>query len=411
MGSAPKRIGILGNFGIGNFGNDATLESMLLLLKQTQPDVEITCVCTVPEKVGLDHGIPALPLGWPGPFLLRKLHNWSYALGVVRRFDVLIIPGTGILNDFGSPPLGLPYVLFRWCLAARLCGVRIALVSVGAGPLHHPLTRWFIKRVALLAQYRSYRNKFSKEFLGRLGVNTSNDRIYPDLAFRLPPPPPLTQESTEVGRLTVCVGAMAYYGWRANVQTGDGIYKEYLGKITQFVLWLLEHAFRVRLIMGDESDQRAVDDLRKAVLAKKPSLPAEVLIAEPAHSQHDVMRQMGGADIVISSRFHHLVFALMLGKLTISTGYAEYHSELMADMGMGAFCQHSEDIKVNSLIGQFIELMSNRSHYEAIVRDAVIAARTRLAHQDRVFALQFLEPAFEGRSELIRSRQKTPLSS
>jgi polysaccharide pyruvyl transferase WcaK-like protein len=395
MGSVPKRIGIFGNFGIGNFGNDATLESMLLLLKQTQPDVEITCVCTVPEKVGLDHGIPALPFRWLGPSLLRKLGNWCYAISVVRRFDVLIIPGTGILNDFCTPPLGLPYILFRWCLAARLCGVRIALVSVGAGPLHHPVARWFIKRAALAARYRSYRNNFSKEFLESLGVNTSNDPVYPDIAFSLPSPPSPPQESAEAKSLIVCVGAMDYHGWCGHLRTDNSIYEGYIGKLTDFVLWLLEHDHVVRIIMGGdgEGDQKAVDDLRNSVLARKSSLSARTLIAEAAHSQHDVMRQMADADIVISSRFHNLVFALMLGKLTISIGYAEYHAELMADMGMGAFCQHSENIKMESLITQFTELVSNRSHYEAIVRNAVISARERLAHQDSVFKAQFLDPS------------------
>lgn len=408
MRPAPKRIGIFGNFGIGNFGNDATLESMLLFLKQTQPDAEVTCVCTVPEKVRRDHGIPALPVRQSGPSLLRKLSNWSYAISVVRKFDVLIIPGTGILNDFWAPPLTLPYVVFRWCLAARLCGVRIAFVSVGAGPLHHPLTRWFIKRAALAAQYRSYRNSFSKEFLQSLGVDTSNDLIYPDIAFSLPPPPSSPQRSAEAKSLTVCVGAMVYHGWRGHLRTDNSIYEEHIGKLSDFVLWLLEHDYVVRLIMGCDGDQKAVDDLQSSVLAKKSSLPARVLITETAHSQHDVMRQMADSDIVVSSRFHNLVFALMLGKLTISTGYAEYHTELMADMGMGAFCQHSESIKVESLIGQFTELISNRSHYEAIIRDAVSFARKRLAHQDRVFASQFLEPAFQERSNSLRSR-RTPV--
>lgn len=389
MGSAQKRIGIFGNFGIGNFGNDATLESMLIFLRQTQPDADLMCICTVPEKVVLDHRIPAVPFFSSDLSLLRKLKHWSYSLRVVRKLDMLIIPGTGILNDFCVLPWQLPYALFRWCLAARLCGVKIALVSVGAGPLHHPLSRWFIKHVALMAKYRSYRNKFSKEFLERLGVDTSSDLIYPDIVFSLPSSRFPARRGLAAKRFTVCVGAMAYYGWRA--QADHGIYEVYLGKIAEFVLWLLRHDFYVRLIMGQEGDQKAIDDVRSMVLENAPSLSDELLIATPAHSSHEVIDQIAGADVVVSSRFHHLVFAFLLGKPTISIGYAEYHAELMTEMGMGAFCQHSERINVESLISQLLEVMLNKSHYETIVQSAVTAAQERLAQQERLFTSQFLE--------------------
>lgn len=410
MRSAPKRIGIFGNFGIGNFGNDATLESMLLFLKQTQPDAELTCICTVPEKVRRDHGIPVLPCKLSGHPLLKKFTDWIHAVRTVRKFDALIMPGTGILNDFCSPPSGMPYIVFRWCLAAKLCGIRIALVSVGAGPLHHPISRWFIRRSALMAQYRSYRNKYSKAFLQNLGVDTKDDYVFPDIVFRLPSSVPPAQESTATRCRTICVGAMAYHGWRPYMETDDKIYENYLDKITEFVLWLLEHDYCVRMLMGDVADQKAIDDLVGAVLAKNPNLPKGMLITDSAHSSHEVLRQMADAEIVISSRFHHLVFAAMLGKLVISTGYAEYHNELMADMGMGTFCQHSEHIEIKSLITQFTELTSNRSHYEAIIRNAVTSARERLAHQDSVFTSQFLEAACRERSGSIRSGQKTPIS-
>lgn len=408
MGFVPKRIGIFGNFGIGNFGNDATLQAILLFLREIRPDGEITCVCTDPEKVHLDHRIPALPVRWPGPAFARKLGHWIYAINVVKKFDVLIIPGTGILNDYCVPPFTLPYILFRWCLAAKLCRVRIALVSVGAGPLHHPISRWFMKRVASMAQYRSYRNQYSKEYLRNLGVDVKNDYVYPDIVFRLTTLPPI-EKSGEARNLTVCVGAMAYHGWRGHLRTDDKIYENYLGKITEFVIWLLERGHRVRMLMGDEGDQQAVDDLVGAVLAKNPNLPKGMLITDPAHSSHEVFRQMADADIVISSRFHHLVFAFMLGKLVISTGYSEYHNELMADIGMGAFCQHSEHLEIELLTAHFAELMSNRSYYEAIVRNGVNIARERLAHQDRVLTSQFLEA--EHHAPSIRSSQRTPLSS
>jgi polysaccharide pyruvyl transferase WcaK-like protein len=391
MRSAPKRIGLFGNFGTGNFGNEASLESMLLFLKGAQPDAELTCVCYNPQQVESEHRVPALRIGLPGRSKLRHLANWVHAIKAVRRFDMLIIPGTGILNDYGIAPYNMPYALFRWCLAAKMCGVRIAFVSVGAGPIHHPMSRWLLKSAASMAQYRSYRDKFSKEFLTGLGLDTKDDLVFPDLAIRLPPPPSPFRDSHDVKGPIIGIGAMFYHGWRGHTRIDDRIYEAYLERVTQFVLWLLDHDYPVRILMGDEMDRQATDDVRKVLAAARPHLQAGALIAEPAHSGHDVMRQMVDTDIVISTRFHHLVFALMLGRLAISTGYGKSHTELMAAAGLTAFCQHSENVKLETLIAQFMELLSNKSHYEASISDAMNSARKRLALQDGVFIAQFVE--------------------
>ena len=383
------RIGIIGNFGIGNFGNHETLKSMLQFLRKEYPEAILTCVCSIPEKVKTDFQIAALPLLCPSPTSpyvrkLRKPISVLYAVLIARKFDILIFPGTGILNDFHASPFGLPFTIFMWCLAAKLCGVKIAFVSIGAGPAHQQLTRWFIKHAASMAQYRSYRNQFSKNFLKGLGLNANNDRVYPDLAFRLTIPSFEEQQARDPNHLTVGFGVMDYHGWQGHLRTDDRIYEEYIGKLRDFVLWLLNQGYRIRLLMGDENDRKSVDDLRQAVLVHKPLSPPGTLISEPAHSYQEVLPQMAGADIIIASRFHHLVFAAMLGKLTISTGYSDYHAELMKDLGLEAFCQHSERLDVDSLTRQFQELISKRDHYEAIIRDAVASCRMKLVEQDKL---------------------------
>lgn len=399
MPAQPVKIGIFGNFGIGNFGNEATLEAMLNFLKKWGSKFELTCICTNPDRVQIDHGIRAVSLNRSTPGLTRKIANISHAVQTMREFDVLIVPGTGILNDYCSPPFGMPYTLFRWCLAARANGARIAFVSIGAGPLYHRLTRWFFKRSASMATYRSYRNGFSREYLKGMGLNVEGDRVYPDLAFALPEPPQPGLQGAGSGSLRVCIGAMHYQGWRGHLETDDRIYENYLGKLKQFALWQLDQSNSVTLIMGDERDERAVKDLRQAIVNERPSLPEGRLRAEIAQSRHDVMRHMSDADVVIGTRFHSLVFALMMGKLTISTGYSDYHAELMEASGLGEFCQHTDNFNVETLIAQFSELISRRNRYETLVRERAHAARESLADQEARFTSSFLKASCDDFSE------------
>ena len=67
-------------------------------------------------------------------------------------------------------------------------GVKIIFASIGAGPIQHPLSRWFMKSAARAAHYRSYRDTVSKAFMESIGFDARNDPIYPDIAFALSAP-------------------------------------------------------------------------------------------------------------------------------------------------------------------------------------------------------------------------------
>jgi len=178
---SPIRIALFGLFGSGNLGNDGSLEAMIGFLRTARPDAELTCICADPDKVRETSQVPAIRIGWQPPpgqsspilyrFLVtRKLLQLVHAIHNVRKFDALIVPGTGILDDYSERPLGFPASLFSWCVAARLFGTKIAFVSIGAGPIQHPVSRFLMKFAARMAHYRSYRDTLSQEFMQNIGL-------------------------------------------------------------------------------------------------------------------------------------------------------------------------------------------------------------------------------------------------
>jgi polysaccharide pyruvyl transferase WcaK-like protein len=403
MGASPKKIGLFGLFGSGNIGNDGSLEAMLNFLRAARPDAELLCICSDAGRVQREFQIPAIRIGGQTathPLLrflerflpTRKLLQWLYAFRGVRGLDALIMPGTGILDDFSERFWGSPASLFGWCLAARLRGTKVAFVCVGAGPINHSVSRWLMKSAARMAQYRSYRDTLSKDFMESIGFDTRKDAVYPDIAFRLPEPKSAPTVPRESESLTVGLGMMTYFGWRGDAERGAAIYNSYLQKITRFALWLLDRGHRVRILMGEETDQRAIDDLIKAIAAERPGCDRERVVAEPTHSLHDLMRQIAQTRIVVATRFHNIVCALKLSRPVISIGYAKKNDVLMADMGLGAFCQHVERFDVDLLIEQFTELVSNRSVYEQKMRATNAEYARRLAYQEQILLEQILRP-------------------
>lgn len=402
----PQRIGLFGLFGTGNSGNDGSLEAMLRFLHQVRPDAEITCICSAhrgaADRVARSLRVATTSLGIPPPqnqllrtldrlllTLPRRTASLIHAVGRARRLDALIVPGTGILDDFGGSPFGMPLALLAWCLVARLSGTWIAFVSIGAGPIHNPLSRWLMRAAVSLAEYRSYRDTVSKTFMQSIGFDARDDAVYPDIAFKLPAPASPRRQPPH-GRLVVGVGVMTYLGWRNDPTRGAAIYQTYLAKLTSFVLWLLDRGYAVRVLMGDTNDQRAVNDLLAHMAIARPALPDDRLVFEPMSSLHDLMRQIAATDVVVATRYHNIVCALKLGKPTVSIGYADKNDVLMAEMGLGRFCQHVERLNLDRLIEQFSQLLAERARYERGISEATLACQQRLEHQDRLLAARLL---------------------
>src|SRR5262249_31469346 len=114
-----------------------------------------------------------------------ELVHWAKSLRAVSRTDMLIVAGTGIVSDHVCGPLAWPYDIFKLSTLAALCRVKLVFLSVGVGPIRHPLSRWFLTRSLALAHHRSYRDEASKQYLEKIGFNTDRDFVYPDVVFGL----------------------------------------------------------------------------------------------------------------------------------------------------------------------------------------------------------------------------------
>jgi len=413
------RIGLFGQFGSGNTGNDGSLEAMIGILQSRIPDVELRSICANPRAVADRYCIEA---SWHGRLVLQNslLRKLSRLLGDVPRnvltvFQMirtlksvrwLIIPGTGILDDFQDTASGWPFVVFRWCLVARLLRVKIAFVSIGAGPLHHPLSRWFARSSMKWASYRSYRDEFTKNFLGSIGVEVKDDFVFPDIAFNLP-------------RLTMCqidgkapttvgVGVMNYRGWSKTDPNADLIYRTYQEKLSQFIISLIERGFRVRLLTGDIGDQVAVSEMVQKIRGAvcNDDIDISAVLFEETTDLHQLMQQIDKTDIVVASRYHNIVCALKMGRPLISIGYNAKNDYLMAEFNQLPFCQHIESLDLDQLQGQFESLVQKYDSIKSAIKAANVNFCIRSNEQNHILLekINALTPASSKNARLARTR-------
>lgn len=391
-----RRVLFLGLFGSGNQGNDASLAAGLAFVRRIDPALPIACICPAPGKIAERFGVTGVRFGagsprtfigrWLNRLLFdapRRIVGFARAFFVIRRDDVLMMPGTGVLDDFGTGPLGVPLALFAWCLAARLKGARVAFVSVGAGPARHPVSRRLLLWAARLAHHRSFRDVGSRNFAGRGGVDVSHDAIFPDIAFALPRP--AARARKRVGTV-IGLGVMGYYGWGVADAGAREKHDAYLAKLADFAGRLLDRGWAVRLFKGDDGDEDSIAELTARVLEARPRGAACDLHYVDAPDLPRLMARMTEVDLVVASRFHNLVAALMAGRPAVSIGYAAKNCTLLAEFGLSDFCQDIDAIDVGRLVEMVDALLAETGARRPLIEARAAAFAEALRRQEIILA-------------------------
>src|SRR2546426_2420354 len=400
----PARICFYGRFGQGNLGNESTLQAVLHHTRRYFPEGELLCICADPEDTSSRHHVEATPNRYlrtddlkPRPTsgsrlvrwlrraalkIPRELLEWVAAFKTLKGKDMLIVPGTGFLTDALSSPLGWPYDIFRWSLIAKLCRCKVLYVGVGAGPIYRPLSRWFIRSALALADFRSYRDNSTREYLRGIGFSRPGDRVCPDLAFSLPPAA-LPNGSVQKNRGPVVgIGLMNSPARLSTDKPNPAIHRAYLAKLAIFARWLLAHDYDVRLLIGDFVYDAAVMKEFSALLKHEMSSDSEGRIFDvPARSVDELLSHIAATELGVATRFHNALLALILDKPVISLSFHHKSVSLMNGMGLSEYSRDIGNMDVDWLIQQVGKLETNATPLRSLMRQRTEEYRTVLEEQ------------------------------
>jgi polysaccharide pyruvyl transferase WcaK-like protein len=399
-------ITFFGNFGTQNLGNECTLKAIIQNARKYLPGATLNCVCPEPMDTWQRYGIPAFRMSYryDPAFTSRASTRRSHplirfirrvvirlplelldclkAFRILKGTNMLVMTGTGMLGGFGIGPLDLHYEILKWSLIAKLRRSKLVFVSVGGGPLDRPLSRWIVKAAISLADYRSYRDRFSQQYLQSIGFNASNDLVYPDLVFSSPRSEIPASPHRNGHRPVVGLGLMDYYGQDCNPEEGKHIYRHYIQTLTQFAAWLLTNGYSVRLLIGDLAyDTRARADAFRMLQENGVVSDPSTLINEPVASAEELWTQLVQTDIVIATRFHNILLALMLNKPVLALSYHEKVRSLMAGLGLAEYCEDIAGLEVPRLRERLSTLMANADVFNSSVKKKAEEYRVALDEQ------------------------------
>jgi polysaccharide pyruvyl transferase WcaK-like protein len=396
---------MFGLLGSGNIGNDASLDAVLGYLRARHPSAVIDFMCAGPETVAAEYGLDAVQMFWfdrhqdrlsSKPWSLLRVPSRILDVfrisGWVRRHDVVIVPGAGVLEaSLPLRPWNMPYGLFLLTASGRLFKTKVALVCVGAGPIKKRATRTLSNWAARLAGYRSYRDERSYQAMGRRAPGTGGS-VFPDLAFSLPTP---VGDGPDGGDWsTIGVGIMGYSGSNDDRDRAQDVYRAYVHNMRGIVCRLLDDGRKVRLFIGDTdgSDEEAVREILASVRKLRPDLDESWVVAEPVRTFREVMESMEPLGAIVATRFHNLVAALKLAKPTIALGYSAKHHDLMADAGLVEFSHAVESFDPDIVMEQLHDM----ERHAASLRLSLCLHNANLAEE--------LERQFDELDDIIPAR-------
>lgn len=422
-----KKIGLWGFYGFGNLGDAAIQQAVIQNIRERLPKAEIYGICLSPDDTKNRYDIPAFPiyrgrillqtngLGESGKqpdqslktdkyqsikLVLRKIPPVDYlvkTLWVLReelrflwkmyRFekelDVLIISGSGALDDTWQGRWKRPFALFRWALLARLNRIQLIFMSVGATSLTSTLGRFFAKYALSMASYRSFRDTYSQDLAKRIGVKGGN-LVFPDLAYSLEVGQYRTRANTD--RITVGIGPIPYCDPRSWPDKNSNVYKNYIHQLSSIVSWLVEEeGHNVVFIVGEmHMDPTAIADVRAALKGGNRKSTGSVM-QENILTADDLMGQFAKTDFVVTSRFHGVLLPYLLEKPVLALSYDKKIDNLMEAAGQSQYCLDINHFDLQSFVKTFTHLKTNRDAIVAKLRAQNVLNRTALkAQYDRV---------------------------
>ena len=427
------RVAILGHVGNGNLGDEAIITSTIANLRAALPEAEIIAITAKPADTTARHGVPAFPVyGYAPPVVagaaaqdtaggaralvkrtLARVPALFTALRAVRdglawlahlagepgrlwlawrHLDgvrLLLVAGSGQVNDYYGGVWGYPYRLLKWSLLTRLRGGRVAYVSVGAGPITARLSRWMLRAALAVADYRSYRDQPSLALAEALGVRDGN-RLAPDLAFglQLGPPAALPAPTT---RPTVVISPLPFQMGGYWHESDSQEYASYVAELAAFATRLTGNGFAVRFVPTQFAvDPAVIDDIVAAMRARQGAEPEHISVTQP-RTVDDLLAALSGVAAVVATRYHGVLLSLALGNPTIGIAYHVKTGALLAAFDQERFALPIERLDAATLARAFDDLQ-----HAAVDRPALVRRREELRS---ALAREFVELARLARVE------------
>lgn len=337
------KIGILGNYGHDNNGDEAILQGIILQLTNELriPSKDIVIFSNNPANTNERYGLDSVKLlhkkgSLPASILTTILQNRK----IIQKLDLLIIGGGGLLMDMykRDAPLYTSHALL-----GKLTGCEVIVYGVGAGPIQTKLGTFLIKLMVKCASTVSVRDVKSKALLKKIGV-TKPVGVIADPAFRMGDnmQRKATSEIKSIG-----VTAVPYFSKDYWPTSDEDKYRSYINGMAKNLDQVIEkNGVHITFFSTKfPQDIKATEEIYSAMKNKE-----QVEIMKENLHPDKLVSLCQKQDIIIGTRLHSLILSVAVGTPIIGIGYHQKVHNFMERIEKESYSIHIEGLHQDSLL-------------------------------------------------------------
>lgn len=347
------KIGIVGNYGNDNNGDESILLSIIMQLEQVfhVSREDITVFSNNTQQTSEQYGVKSYPLYYKSKNLYKTFYRtYKSNKKYVSQFDLLIIGGGGILMDFYRREA---HLYSTYALMAQHAKVPYIVYGCGAGPLDTITGRLMIRFMCKHASNISVRDSESKELLKRIGVK-KEIKVIGDPAFTLYHP----KESYNDAPKEVAVSCVPMFN--ANYWPYGDVdkYENYVSGMAKNLDHLIEKENVNITFFATKYPQ---DVYVTKDIQKKMKHHSRTKIIDENLKPQKLLEIVSRHDAVIGTRLHSLIIATCSATPVIGISYHPKVSNFMRLTGIENRCLTLEEIQKDEMIlsRTFCELRKN----------------------------------------------------
>ncbi|HEC21023.1 MAG TPA: hypothetical protein ENI70_00735 [Candidatus Peregrinibacteria bacterium] len=336
-----KKVLIIGNYGVGNLGDEAILSGALRLCKNLHYSPRV--LSHNPALIRKEYQVEAshlLPFGFRSFFK----GNFLKTIKAFRETDLVILGGGGLF--VGKHPLAIP--LWAWhAFWAVIFKKNLYLCGQSFGELKSFWQKKVVRWVAQKAKKITVRDKTSASLLADLGINEEKISIFPDFAFNLQFRGGIHPKKGETIAFALCKWGMKEKQKQEIIKTID---------------LLTDRGYKISLLPFQsfaDNDFLVLGKIFSQLLRKdQVFLPSKPLNLE------ELIEQLKTSDLVVGMRLHSLILGAALGKPVLGIAYQEKVRNFMSDLEIDEYCLSLQEIEANKLLDMIDKIISQKSFFQ-----------------------------------------------
>lgn len=280
-----KEVLILGYYGFGNWGDEATLSAIINMIRQTSAKTKINVLSYSGHETYETYKVNGI-----------SRNHANEIMSAIKRCDIVICGGGTILQDITSSRSLYYYLVIIWF--AQKNHKKIVFFSNGFGPININKNKSITSKICNRANDIIVRDEKSKSMMIEMGIN-KKIQVSTDIVFNLEKKNNIMKQN----KIAISLRAWKYS-------------KKFTNDIAKTINKLIDKGYSIDLIsLHKNKDEKVLNYIFERIDKKK------YVSLYKGKNYRQVMNRIGEARIMIGMRLHANIFALINDVPIITINY------------------------------------------------------------------------------------------